>query len=138
MELFEKYPRVVLKDRMIVFSKEHLEEILEEAKKYNKACIVSLYSFEEIKGGQVTPQSAIIDKILWEGSLEYVKEKCSKFDKYAIIFDGEKYLGIVFKESTVEELERLQACTQLDKMILYPGSINLKTKKTCKVVEEHG
>lgn len=140
MELFERYPRIALKDKILVFSKEHLEEILNEAKKFNKVCLVSLYSFEEIKGKEPVKETAVIDKILFEGNLEYCEQKCKEFSDYPsmILFDGERYYAIIKKYSNLEELQRLGACTQLDKMIIAPGTVNLKTKKESKVIKEYG
>lgn len=140
MELFDKYPRIVLKDKIFVFSKEQLEEFLELAKKLNKVPLVSLYAFEEIRGKEPVKESAIIDKILFKGTLEECEEKCKMFSNYPslILFDGEHYYAIIKKDSNLEELERLGACTQLDKMIIAPGYVNPKTKKESRIVKEYG
>lgn len=140
MELLDRFPRMAFREKKVVYSKEELEELLEEAKKINKLCIVSLYSFEEVKDRHAVIESAIINKMLWEGSLDYCEEICRKYKDYQrmILFDGEKYIAIVFKEATLEELEKEKACTDLGKMILLPGCINLKNKQVCRIVKEYG
>lgn len=138
--LVDRFPRMIFKEKKVVFSREQMEELLEEGRKINKMCLVSLYSYEEVRDKKIVPESAVIDRMLWEGTLEKCEEICDRFKQYKrmIVFDGEKYLAIVFKESSLDELAKEGACTDLEKMILLPGYPNLRTGKICKVVKEYG
>lgn len=135
-----RYPKVVFRERKVVYSSYELLERIKEGMKSNKLCIVSLYSFEEIRDKQPIWESARIDSILFEGTLELCERKCKEFSSYpsVIIFDGEKHLAIIYKNSTLEELKRLGANTSLKKMIILPGCLNLKTGKRSKIVRKYG
>lgn len=138
--MFRRYPRVVMREKRVIYSTEGLKKAVKEGAKSNKVCVMSLYSFQQVKDKKVIWESAVIDCILWEGQLSFCEGIYSKFSnhKSIIIYDGAQYQVIIFKESTLEELKRLNANKQLNKMILIPGTFNLRTRQKCKIVKRNG
>jgi len=137
--MFNQYPRAIFRERKIVFSKEELVDKVREGVKVRKQPIMSLYSFREILDKKPRWETVIIDCICWEGQKGFCKAMLNKFSGYpsVLIFDGIRYMGIVFKESTEDELFRLKANTKLNLMILIPGCRNLRTGKKCTIIERN-
>ena len=97
--MFSRFPRIMLREKRVVYSKHQLLEKLKEASQFNKACELSLYSFEEINDRKPIIKSAVIDCLLWEGDLNYCRNLCNNFknDKWIILNNGQNYQLIVFR-----------------------------------------
>lgn len=136
--MFSRYPRAIFRDRRVILSKEELQMAIKEGAQARKECIMSLYSFSAVLDNKPVWEKVIIDCILWEGKEDFCRSMIRKFSSYPslLIFDGSIYQAIVFKESTQEELQRLHANSNLGKMILVPGTLNLRTGKKCRIVEK--
>jgi len=137
---FRQYPRAVMREKRTVFSEVGLKRTVTEGKRVNKVCLMSLYSFTIVRNRKVVWESALIDCILWEGKKGYCESMINKFPKFPslLIFDGTRYQAIVFKYSTLEEMGRLRANTQLNKMILIPGYMNFRAGKKCMIIKKRG
>lgn len=140
MKIFSRYPRVVLREKKVVYSEEELLDAIREGVQNKKQCIMSLYSFEEVYDKKVRPETAVIDCAMWIGDLTFCENKCKQFAKFPsiVIDEGKDHLAIVFKDFTREELQNLNACTELDIMIVVPGCLNLRTGKKSTIVSKHG
>lgn len=144
-KLFETFPRMVGRERRLVYSKDDLMEWLKKANGL-KQCFVSLYSFEEAIGDKPIPTSAYIDSILLQTDYETVGKLHSHLGQaeHHIVFNGfdfDVYIivpatdGSRLEELVNEKVEELNSNlkTQViankrpDFMVLYPGTINTRT-----------
>jgi hypothetical protein len=129
-----------MREKKVVYSEQELLDNIREGAQNRKQCIMSLYSFEEVYDKKVRPETAVIDCAMWIGDRAFCEGKCKLFpkDPSIIIDEGKDHLGIVFKNFTREQLQSLNACTELDILIVVPGCINLRTGKKCTIVSKHG
>jgi hypothetical protein len=136
MKIFSRYPRVAMREKNVVYSEEELLDQIREGVKNHKQCIMSLYSFEEIYDKKVRPETAVIDCAMWKGERTFCENKCKLFpkDPSIVIDEGKDYIAIVFKNFTREQLQSLNACTDLEAMIIVPGCLNLQTGKKCTII----
>jgi len=150
--VLDTYPRQ-FRNR-VAYSVEDLKEYL---KKYLGMgnCTISLYSFREIRDKKPVYSTAIIDSLLVEVDydngvkLDYVLEG----DKtpHIILFDGEVYNFIIPFKKTVEDLNRVaidfkreleekridgRVNAYLNKMVLYPNTLNLKNNKLVLILKK--
>jgi len=140
MKIFSRYPRLAMREKKVVYSEEELLDNIREGAKMGKQCVMSLYSFEEVYDKKVRPETAVIDCAMWIGDLQFCENKCKQFPKNPsiVIDEGQEHLAIVFRSFTREELQSLNACTQLDIMIVIPGCLNLKIGKKSTIVRRYG
>jgi hypothetical protein len=129
-----------MREKKVVYSEQELLDTIREGAKSGKQCIMSLYSFEEVYDKKVRAETAIIDCAMWVGDKVFCENKCKQFprDPSIVIDEGKDHLAIIFKPFTREQLQTLNACTELDVMIVIPGCINLKTGKKCTMVSKNG
>jgi hypothetical protein len=128
-----------MREKKVVFSEEELLDNIREGAQNRKQCIMSLYSFEEVYDKKVRPETAVIDCAMWIGDRAFCESKCKLFphDSSLVIDEGKDHLAIVFKNFTREQLQSLNACTELDIMIVVPGCLNLRTGKKCTIVKRN-
>lgn len=115
---------------------------IKEGAQIRKQCIVSLYGFEEIYNRKVVPSSVVIDCYLFSGNesklIQLGEEFKRKNIKSYLIFDGKETVLLSEIWTSLDELVKqkpfyyskdINLNTNIFKMIVFPGTINLKTGK---------
>lgn len=140
MRIFSRYPRIAMREKKVIYSEQELLDCIREGAQNRKQCIMSLYSFEEVLDKKVRQETAVIDCAMWIGDRAFCESKCKLFprDPSIVIDEGKDHLAIVFKNFTREQLQSLNACTELDVLIVVPGCLNLRTGKKCTIVSKNG
>ena len=143
--MFNTYPRLLFKERRIVYSYPEMMQQIKEGMKSRKQILVSLYSFNEIKDRLPVDNSVNIDLWAYTGPVEKLRELGKMLrasDIYSmLLFDGKEYILLAQVSSTLEELDEapdypgVKINKSIHKMIVYPGTVNLETKKRSEIVE---
>lgn len=143
----EKFPRLLFKEKKLVWSKYELKDKAIEGMKIGKQILISLYSFSEVEDSNVKPENVIIDVLMFTGPESNLRELSKNLnEKRYLIFDGEEYFLLVEKEVELNDLDEIESKyvsfgVKLNKdpmrMIILPNTLNIKTKKYCKVLETY-
>ena len=139
-----EYPRLLFKERRLVWSKHELKDKAIEGMGIGKQILVSLYSFGEIEDAQVIPESAVVDVLMFTGiEADLKKLGILSNDKSYLIFDGEEYYLILEREANLKDLDKIEQeyvsfGVKLNKdplrMVILPNTFNQKTKIKCEIV----
>ena len=141
------FPRMMWKERRLVFSKEEMDFMLGEGLKIHKQALLSLYPFTTIRDRKPVEESIIIDKLLFEGSLNNLERLAKDLTGYTYTIHScnGTYL-LVNIDVLHEELEQhktyydsmynVNTNTNLKRMLVIPGTIDLKTGNESKILKE--
>lgn len=137
MRIFTRYPRLCMREKKVIYSEQELLDCIREGAQNRKQCIMSLYSFEEVLDKKVRQETAVIDCAMWIGDRAFCESKCKLFprDPSIVIDEGKDHLAIVFKNFTRQQLQSLNACTELETMFVVPKQLNLRTGKRCAILK---
>jgi len=138
--MFTLFPRLIFREKKLVFSKEELKDKLEEGSLSNKICYVSLFAFSEWYNSEPLEESVMVDTILLSGSKSLLETFADSNPYPAILtYDGKEYLLWVSRDATFEELQLmivpgLKIEKDIRKMVVFPGTVDFKTGKKVEVV----
>ena len=141
--MFERFPRLVLKENRKVLSMQDARLWIGVAKEQRKLCLFGLYAFERWQNDKPFPNSVILDVIALKGE----KVTLAKLGKVYLkegreslfMFDGQYFLLIVEHDGTPLEKVKEPAGTVLIRNVMfkftYPNTYNGRTGKKSEIIK---